>query len=458
MQRILMASADSAEQEWFTEEMKDARIVGKIQSLEFFIQQWQSVQADTCIVADNVAENEELLLSHVNWLQAQESSVTVVFIHLRDAEDEFISTLMNHNVICVHYDKLEPGTVESTLSAFTDGETEFQYSVEDKAPLQADSVPEDVVEFSPPDEPASVSQSQSDEAADSSDKEDVKHEEEVPGKTKLQEVLPFLAKRARKAGEQEAAAHEEGQAEEATKVEEVVEEPVPEAQDKPRKEVKPKKIKTSVPKKQEAPKAFALPATSGTYTIGVAGIRGRVGTTTISLQVAAFLVKQGLKVAICELPKNDPVFWKLGFDRNIPFKVEGIYLYPRCEDFIDIMYSNQYDVVILDVGSLLESNKLSQVAYEFVRLQKKILTSTPGMWDMDKLMDTIQLLQEKNFLSKTDIIVNPSEGNVSAVSEILTKKFCAELDIRLFHSGIIPDPFKAQADSIINEILRGDHT
>lgn len=458
MQRILMASADSAELEWFTEEMRDARIVGKIQSLEFFIQQWQSVQADTCIVADNVADNEELLLSHVYWLQEQETLVKIFFIHFRDAEDDFIRTLLAHDIVCVHYDKLEPGTVEETLRALTDGDPEFHYVSEGETPQQEEAVLDDTKDHSTMN--VLDSPPHSDVMEDGSDEVDLEHEGETPPKKNLLNAIPFLANRTKKAEEQQITALEEGQIDERLEAGDGEEIAVTQEANPPEPAVTPKKekkqLKVPIPKKQrEQPQKFTLPATSGTYTIGVAGISGRVGTTTIALQAAAFLVKQGLKVAVCELPKNDPVFWKLSFDRKIPFVVDGIYLYPKCENFIDIMYSNQYDVVILDVGSVLENKSLSPVAYEFVRLHKKILTTSPGVWDMDKLMDTIQLLQEKNFLSKTDIVVNPSDGNGSAVAEVLTKKHCTELDVRLFHMGIITDPFQINGDSIINYILRG---
>lgn len=458
MQRILMASADSAELEWFTEEMRDARIVGKIQSLEFFIQQWQSVQADTCIVTDNVMDNEELLLNHVLWLQEQETLVKIFFIHFREAEDEFIRTLMAHDIVCVHYDKLEPGTVEETIRALTNGDTEFHYVNQEETSQQEEAVLDDTEANSTLD--ALDSPPCLDVAKDYSDEGNAGHEGGTTAKKNLLDAIPFLANRTRRAPESQIDAHEEEQIDERLEAGNREEVAVIQEANSPEEAVIPKKekkqLKVPIPKKQrEQPQQFTLPATLGTYTVGVAGISGRVGTTTIALQAAAFLVKQGLKVAVCELPKNDPVFWKLSFDRKIPFVVDGIYLYPKCENFIDIMYSNQYDVVILDVGSVLENKSLSPVAYEFVRLHKKILTTSPGVWDMDKLMDTIQLLQEKNFLSKTDIVVNPSDGNGSAVAEVLTKKHCTELDVRLFHMGIITDPFQINGDSIINYILRG---
>lgn len=470
MQRILMASADSAEHEWFTEEMKDARIVGNIQSLEFFIQQWQSVQADTCIVSDNVVAHEELLLSHVNWFQEQESSVKVVFIHLREHGDEFITTLKQHNVICVHYEHLDPGVVEETLRASMNGETEFHYKAEDEVPLQEESAPDqDAEEAASSEETAPSAESDDiDEVDEETDQVyDQAEAESSDRKGLLGGVIPFLVNRAKKAEEQQAAAEEKPQVQEGSEDEDlqehevVVQEPEPAPTPPPilpKREEKRQKKATSHSKPKERSGKFMLASTNGTYTIGVAGVRGRVGTTTISLQAATFLVKQGLKVAVCELSKNEPVFWKLSFDRKIPFVVEGMYLYPKCENFIDIMYSNQYDVVILDVGSLLENKTLSPVAYEFVRLHKKILTTSPGVWDMDKLMDTIQLLQERNFLSKTDIIINPSSGSVPAIEKVLTKKHCAELGVRLFHTGIIPDPFEVHVESVIKEILRGDHT
>ncbi|MDH6675742.1 putative CoA-binding protein [Paenibacillus sp. LBL] len=115
MNRIFLASEDRDESEWFSDELKDfGRVVRTIDSLDFFIPQWESVDANIVIFMESIVHSEESFLKLLQNIRIEKPSVTIMFVFHRD-EDDFVEELIKNGIICLSYLDLEPGVVETRL-------------------------------------------------------------------------------------------------------------------------------------------------------------------------------------------------------------------------------------------------------------------------------------------------------------------------------------------------------
>ncbi|MCC3379284.1 hypothetical protein ACFQ5D_20500 [Paenibacillus farraposensis] len=194
----------------------------------------------------------------------------------------------------------------------------------------------------------------------------------------------------------------------------------------------------------------------GTVLIGIAGTSNRVGTTNQAIQCAMYLSRIYKKVAICELVHGpEAVFWKLNPSRQNPFQVNKVDFYPKCSEHLPIIFSQQYNAVVLDLGSILEKGNLAGQVHEFVRSAHKILVTGSAEWEIDRLMDSIQQLHESKYLLGTSIILNLSNDQVfyNITTDLIAKKQQKELGIRLFKGSLVPDPISAVDIDLYNEIF-----
>lgn len=115
MNRIFLASEDRDESEWFSDELKDfGRVVRTIDSLDFFIPQWESVDANIVIFMESIVHSEESFLKLLHNIRIEKPFVTIMFVFHRD-EDDFVEELIKNGIICLSYLDLEPGVVETRL-------------------------------------------------------------------------------------------------------------------------------------------------------------------------------------------------------------------------------------------------------------------------------------------------------------------------------------------------------
>lgn len=112
MNRIFLATPDRDEAEWFADELNDSgRIVRTIDSLDFFVPQWESVEANVVIFMESIIQSEESFQRLITKIRDDRPGVAIMLVYHRD-EDDFIRTLLDDGITCLNYMDLEPGIVE----------------------------------------------------------------------------------------------------------------------------------------------------------------------------------------------------------------------------------------------------------------------------------------------------------------------------------------------------------
>ena len=127
------------------------------------------------------------------------------------------------------------------------------------------------------------------------------------------------------------------------------------------------------------------------YIIAVASVSTGAGATHVSLAVANFLRRKGLKVALCEMDgKGDihaieEVFEGRATERIGSFRIKGVdYHKAMVKGGLMKVIHQDYHVVILDIGA-----SLSRHMEDFQRADKSIMVSRVNDW---KLRDRHRLL------------------------------------------------------------------
>lgn len=119
MNRIFLATPDRDETEWLADELSEyGRIIRTIDSLDFFIPQWESVEANVVIFMESIIQSEESFQKLIRRIREDRPATTIMFIYYRD-EDDFIQNLTNDGINCINYMDLEPGLVEARLTGVT---------------------------------------------------------------------------------------------------------------------------------------------------------------------------------------------------------------------------------------------------------------------------------------------------------------------------------------------------
>ncbi|MFD1130685.1 hypothetical protein [Paenibacillus sp. PDC88] len=112
MNRIFLATPDRDEAEWFADELSDiGRIVRTIDSLDFFVPQWESIESNIVVFMENVIRSDDAFKRLVAKIRIERPGSTIMLIYHRE-DDELISSLMDEGITCLNYMDLEPGIVE----------------------------------------------------------------------------------------------------------------------------------------------------------------------------------------------------------------------------------------------------------------------------------------------------------------------------------------------------------
>lgn len=115
MNRIFLATPDRDEAEWLTDELSEVgKIVRTIDSLDFFIPQWESIEANVVIFMENVIRSDEAFIRLIKKVRSDRPGSSIMLVYHRD-DDELISNLHDEGVTCLNYMDLEPGIVELRL-------------------------------------------------------------------------------------------------------------------------------------------------------------------------------------------------------------------------------------------------------------------------------------------------------------------------------------------------------
>ncbi|GKS12958.1 hypothetical protein YDYSY3_39580 [Paenibacillus chitinolyticus] len=138
MNRIFLATHDQDESEWLSDELKEfGKVVRVVDSLDFFVPQWENVEANIIIFMESIVHSESSFLKLLQRIKTDKPSTILMLIYHRD-RDEFVNDLIIDGIICVSYMELEPGIIESSLimNSPTSTPLPMSKSIEVDKPLQ----------------------------------------------------------------------------------------------------------------------------------------------------------------------------------------------------------------------------------------------------------------------------------------------------------------------------------
>ncbi|MFD1736227.1 hypothetical protein ACFSCX_06570 [Bacillus salitolerans] len=191
----------------------------------------------------------------------------------------------------------------------------------------------------------------------------------------------------------------------------------------------------------------------GAIFIGVAGVESATGSTHLSLLLANFLSKKGLRVAVLEANKSED-FFEIEYayeggrgytSEESKFVIEGITHYKSVKgmNIADIVHL--YDFIILDIGSIEKTVFFE----EFYRSHISIVTAHGSEWRRKSLLKFLQKHHEKEHQSWK--IVVPFADSLTLHD---LKK---ETGLSIYSLPSHPDPYQGQADTdhLLEEMLQG---
>lgn len=116
MKRLFLVCDDKDFAEWIEDELSETgRFIRSLDSFDFFTPQWTAAQgADLIIFPETVITSDENLLKIYRSVHKESPDTVFIFIYHRD-EDDLTKVLKNEGNICVSYDDLDTGLLESLI-------------------------------------------------------------------------------------------------------------------------------------------------------------------------------------------------------------------------------------------------------------------------------------------------------------------------------------------------------
>ena len=103
IRRIFLATPDRDEIEWLSDELSDyGRIVRTIESLDFFVPQWETIEVTDVIFMESVIRSDESFKKLILKIRLDRPETQIMLIYHRD-DDEFIESLTDDGINCVSY-------------------------------------------------------------------------------------------------------------------------------------------------------------------------------------------------------------------------------------------------------------------------------------------------------------------------------------------------------------------
>lgn len=161
------------------------------------------------------------------------------------------------------------------------------------------------------------------------------------------------------------------------------------------------------------PKVIYRTKLIGYSVVAVGGVRERSGTTHTAIQLAYMLSKHGLKTAFVEYSdqrRSDIMSFSTDFD-GAKFRRDGIDFFPgRTVENIAQAFSSEYQVIVLDVGSLFEQTAeglvRSEQVNEWYRASIQVLTLGAAPWDIAYVANYADEFSRLIENSKSYLVVN----------------------------------------------------
>jgi len=438
MNRIFLASPDRDESEWFSDELKEfGRIVRTIDSLDFFVPQWESVEANVVIFMESIIHSEESFLKLIKKIRLDSPETTVAFIFHRD-EDDFIGILNNHGVNCVSYLDLEPGVIETRLS----GITVLPYNMPSNDPTVT-SVSTIQEEYSTESAITNEVEQKENDEWPSDDKSDQiafsdQHQTSVIAETKSE-----LSRQINSVS---------------SKLFSIIENKKLEIQERKNTSVvdlvKPDDLDYE-PVTRNINKKKRIDRFVGTAIIAVTGTEKGVGTTHTSIMIANYLSRLNYQVAIVEANEsNDFVEIEAsyeGFDnsnmiRSSLFNINGVKYIKNVEELNMAHHlAGNYSFIILDLGCFETTNWYD----EFLRASITIVVGSGSEW---KQKNVYRFFREQIHHDQSKWKVCIPFANKQTVGDI-KKKLPKRKVIGIPFNG---DPYEEsdEIDAVLEDVLK----
>lgn len=430
MKRIFLATKDRDEHDWLSEELADyGRIVRTIDSLNFFVPQWESLPTEVLIFLESVVESEESFIKLVKKIRLEQPDTTIMFIYYRD-EDEFIHNISTEGANCINFIELEPGLVEQRLASVAPS---FQPSPLTYPP-KSDESHEPIIR-------------NTEEIVESIEKQSVALvvENEIDAEEDYIEKSS-LSETAREIGRQIGAT--------STKLFNFIENKKSEIQDKKKKstidEIRPEEFDFDPIVRNSNTKKRSKERFVGTAVIALTGVERGVGCTHTAIMLANHLAQQDYTVALVEVnDSNDYVEIERAYEgvkdskqlKNPTFTINGVRYFKNVKELnmVNLLTGN-FSFIILDLGSYTNTNWYN----EFLRASIPIVVGSASEW---KHKDIYRFFQSQIHEDQSNwklCVPLAKKINISDIKKNLPKRKIHGIP---FHS----DPY--EKNKIIDEVL-----
>lgn len=202
------------------------------------------------------------------------------------------------------------------------------------------------------------------------------------------------------------------------------------------------KVKTkTIVEKEIVEKTVFQDKLIGTGVIALSGTNTRVGTTHYAINIAKFLSKSNMKVAVIELyPSEHFTFIRRSYKELVEdankFILDNIHFYPYKSNFdLTNILQEEYNYIVLDMGIYADCN-----INEFKRSQVKIIVSCSKDWELIGLQE---ILDTKDvYLSKYKYLFNFCDD--------LTMQYIKENmdELNIYQGTYNPNPFEVNKGTI----------
>lgn len=477
MRRAFLVSNENEFSEWIKEELKEyARVVRVTEQSNFFIQQWETTDAELAIVLFSAIDSFESFSKAYNQIVLKTPNIPFVFIYsVQDSEEEDLINFKQEEQIWIEWNDLDFGLIEKRLEAF--------YSIKELH-SSVHSMPKQ----SKADTGANI------ELVVSADNDFITEEEtanelyteELPPEVNILEnevsiqndITDFPLVDSSEAVE--CVEQSEG-IEEIEKVEQqiTVDDQTTRNSIETDEFLAPRNNKTkrimnrpklpSLPKHGEVTERIVFTERIiGTVIIALTGTNSGSGTTYNTIQIASYLNSCGFNVACVEMvdPDVNTASFKFLDEGNQKqtkiekgFHLNGIDFYKEVdqEKYIQIIHA-QYQYVVVDLGGILTSTLVKPVEgkyfKEFLRAHLSILCTRPAVWDFPYLISYIDKLLTNSWSKQINLSINLADDErFDYFCSRFEPKVKKALQLRFYQNEFNSDPFKNYELSVLKTLL-----
>ncbi|WP_337035186.1 hypothetical protein [Paenibacillus illinoisensis] len=369
MNRIIICSSERDECDFLKEELEDfGKVVKVVESLDFFISQWESsTSINTIIFSEYIVKNTSSFEKLIKQVKATSPEVQMLFLHFREI-DGFMQSLSDLGIICISYIDLTPGMILTKL------QTESRKQAAQDTPVFIKEETSD-----------NIDENAGDTFLYTRNEQEQKNQVHMPEQTvsrveKEPEIL-------------------DDNQENTNSSEKVLKSMILKGKEL-RKVLEIKKSHSDIriedlnfdpllQKRKKVRDRFI-----GTIIIAITGVEKGVGCTHTSLLIANYLAKQKFSVALVEANESNE-YKEIessyeGVDSDLlissSFYINGVHFYKN-QNNIDVipLLSGEYAYIVLDLGNYVETESYN----EFLRANIQIVVGSSRDWKQHKIDEFI---------------------------------------------------------------------